>query len=213
MAVMWAALPRSGPCARLGDHKMGGSDAPHLHLRSDAASSAMHLAPWPLLGHVTQRKPLEILESRRPPTNPRHDAKKARMKETRLGEKCLGDNHAEGGGVCPRPTEKNTTPARRRAPAALGGCHDPATPNAQAATPPSHRTSLALWRWILVRDVPFGGAAWFFFVCGVEQTPVFVWRVVVVGGLCARRRKCEFVVVTGRVAVNSRRSDVTSNPL
>ena len=24
MAVMWAALPRSGPCARLGDHKMGG---------------------------------------------------------------------------------------------------------------------------------------------------------------------------------------------
>ena len=69
-------------------------------------------------------------------TNPPHDAKKARMKETRLGEKCRGDSHAEGGGACPRPTEKNTTPARRRAPAALG-CHDPATPNAQAATPPS----------------------------------------------------------------------------
>ena len=41
MAVMWAALPRSGPCARLGDHKMGGSDAPRVHLRSDAASGAM----------------------------------------------------------------------------------------------------------------------------------------------------------------------------
>jgi hypothetical protein len=86
--------------------------------------------------------------------------------------------------------KKNTTPARRRAPAALG-CHDPATPNAQAATPPSHRTSLALWRWILVRDVSFEGAAWFFFLCGVEQTPVFVWRVVVVGGLCARRREVQ----------------------
>ena len=88
--------------------------------------------------------------------------KKTRIKETRLGEKCRGDSHAEGGGACPRPTKTNTTPARRRAPAALG-CHDPATPNAHGATPPSHRTSLALWRWILVRDVSFEGAAWFFF--------------------------------------------------
>ena len=31
------------------------------------------------------------------------------------------------------------------------------------ATPPSHRTSLALWRLVLVRDVPFGGAAMFLF--------------------------------------------------
>ena len=68
------------------------------------------------------------------------------------------------------------------------GCHDHATPNAQAATPPSHRTSLALWRWILVRDVQFGGAALFFFLCGVEKRPSLMWRVVVVSGLCARRR-------------------------
>ena len=101
MAVMWAALPRSGPCARLGDHKMGGSDAPHLHLRSDAASGAM-----PLGLSATSHS-----ASRRPPTNPQHDAKKVRMKETRLGEKCRGDSHAEGGGACPRPTEKNTTPS------------------------------------------------------------------------------------------------------
>ena len=53
-------------------------------------------------------------------------------------------------------------------PAALG-CHDPATPNAQAATPPSHRTSLALWRWILVRDVQFGGAALFFFCAALKN--------------------------------------------
>ena len=153
MAVMWAALPRSGPCARLGDHKMGECDAPHLHLRSDAASGAM-----PLGLSATSHS-----ASRRPPTNPQHDAKKARMKETRLGNGDRGDSHAEGGGACTRPTKKNTNPARRRAPAALG-CHDPATtPDAQAATPPSHRTSLALWRWILVRDVQFGGAALFFF--------------------------------------------------
>ena len=29
------------------------------------------------------------------------------------------------------------------------------------------------------------------FLSGVEQTPVFVWRVVVVGGLCARRREVQ----------------------
>ena len=109
--------------------------------------------------------------------------------------------------------KKNTAPARRRAPAALG-CHDdPATPNAQAATPPSYRTSLALWRWILVRDVSFEGAAMFFYLCGVEQTPVFVWRVVVVGGLCAWRRKCKFGVVTGRVVVISHRFQLRTGPL
>ena len=158
---------------------MGGGDAPRLHLCSDAASGAM-----PLGLSATSHS-----ASRRPPTNPQHDAKKESMKETRLGGNCRGDSdsHAEGGGACPRPTKTNTTPARRRAPAALG-CHDPATPNAHGATPPSHRTSLALWRWILVRNVAFVGAAWFFFWCGVEQTPVFVWRVVVVGRLCARRR-------------------------
>ena len=101
MAVMWAALPRSGPCARLGDHKMGGSDAPHLHLRSDAASGAM-----PLGLSATSHS-----ASRRPPTNPQRDAKKARIKETRLGEKCRGDSHAEGGGACPRPTEKKYDPS------------------------------------------------------------------------------------------------------
>ena len=117
------------------------------------------------------------------------------------------------GVACTSTDEKNTTPARRRAPAALG-CprrrHAQCTSRNSALT--SHR-SLALWRWILVRDVSFGARRGSFFLCGVEQTPVFVWRVVVVGGLCARRRKCKFGVVTGRVAVNSRRSDVTSNPL
>ena len=202
MAVMWAALPRSGPCARLGDHKMGGSDAPHLHLRSDAASGAM-----PLGLSATSHS-----ASRRPPTNPQHDAKKARMKETRLGEKCRGDSHAEGGGACPRPTEKNTTPARRRAPAALG-CHDPATPSAQAATLPSHRTSLALWRWIRVRDVSFGGAAWFFFCAALNKRPslcgVSWWS----AGFAQGGAKCKFGVVTGRVVVISHRFQLRSDPL
>ena len=67
MAVMWAALPRSGTWARLGDHKMGVSDAPHLHLRSDAAFDAM-----PLDLSATSHS-----ASRRPPTNPQHDAKKS----------------------------------------------------------------------------------------------------------------------------------------
>ena len=184
---------------------MGESDASRLHLRSDATSGVM---PLGLSATYTAQAAGRL-------TNPQHDAKKARMKETRLGKRGRGDSHAEGGGACTRPTKKNTTPARRRAPAALG-CHDPATPNAHGATPPSHRTSLALWRWILVRDVSFESAACFFFlfVCGVEQTPVFVWRVVVAGGLCARRgAKCKFGVVTGRVVVISHRFQLRSGPL
>ena len=43
MAVMWAALPRSGTCGRLRDHKMGGIDASHLYLRSGAASGVTPL--------------------------------------------------------------------------------------------------------------------------------------------------------------------------
>ena len=181
---------------------MGGSDASHLYLRSGAASG---VTPLGLSATYTAQA-----AGRR--TSTQHDAKKARMKETRLGKCGRGDSHAEGGGACTRPTKKNTTPARRRAPAALG-CHDPATPNAQAATPPSHRTSLALWRWILVRDVQFGGAALFFFLCGVEKRPslcgVSWWS----AGFAQGGAQCRFGVVTGRVAVISRRSDVTSNPL
>ena len=99
-------------------------------------------------------------------TSTQHDAEKTRMKETRLGKCGRGDSHAEGGGACTLDGRtKRTTPVRRRAPAALG-CHDPATPYAHGATPPSHRTSLVLWRLIVVRDVQFGGAALFFF-CAV----------------------------------------------
>ena len=69
------------------------------------------LVPCPLASrsatpHSASRRP-----PCRPPTNPQHDAKKARMKETRLGEKCRGDSHAEGGGACPRPTEKKYDPS------------------------------------------------------------------------------------------------------
>ena len=113
---------------------MGGIDAPHLYLRSDAASGVV---PLGLSATYTAQT-----AGRR--TSTRHDAKKTRMKETRLGKCGRGDSHAEGGGACTRRTKRTTTPVRRRAPAALG-CHDPATPNAHGATPPSHRTSLALW--------------------------------------------------------------------
>ena len=79
-----------------------------------------------------------------------HGTKKRRIRETRLGKRGRGDSHAEGGGACTRRTKRSTTPVRHRAPAALGR-HDPAAPtNAHGATPPSHRTSLALWRLVLV---------------------------------------------------------------
>ena len=110
-------------------------------------------APWPL-GHVHSA-------SRRPPHEHAAWHEKRRIRETRLGKRGHGDSHAEGGGACTRRTNRRTTPVRHRAPAALGR-HDPAAPNAHGATPPSHRTSLALWRLILFRDMPFGGAALFF---------------------------------------------------
>ena len=176
---------------------MGGSDAPHLYLRSGAASG---VTPLGLSATYTA----QAAGGRR--TSTQHDAKKARMKETRLGKFGRGDSHAEGGGPCTRGTKRRTTRVRRRAPAALG-CHDPATPNAQAATPPSHRTSLALWRLVLVRDVQFGGAALFFFLRGVEKCPslcgVSWWS----AGFAAQGgAQCRFGVGTGRVAVISHRS-------
>ena len=49
--------------------------------------------------------------------------------------------------------------------------------------------------------MPFEGAA-FFFVCGVEQTPVFVWRAVVwSAGFAQGGAKCKFGVVMGCVVV------------
>ena len=173
----WRWLPCGPPC-----HDLGPAVGCVIIKRAEVVHPTSIFAQAPRLASRPSATYTAQAAGRR--TSTQHDAKKERMKETRLGKCGRGDSHAEGSGACTRPTKKNTTPARRRAPAALG-CHDPATPNAQAATPPSHRTSLALWRWILVRDVSFEGAAWFFFLCGVEQTPVFVWRVVVVGGLCA----------------------------
>ena len=70
-------------------------------------------------------------------------------------------------------TDEKKNDPRRRAPASLG-CHDPATPNAHGATPPSHRTSLALWRLILVRDVQFGGAVLFFFCAALKNARLYV---------------------------------------
>ena len=88
----WRWLSYGPPCLDLGPElgwaikKMGGSDAPHLHLRSDTTSGAI-----PLGLSATPHS-----ASRRPPTNPQHDAKKARMKETRLGKKCRDDSHDKG---------------------------------------------------------------------------------------------------------------------
>ena len=181
----WRWLSCGPPCLDLGPVlgwaiiKWVGVMHPHLHLRSDTASGAM-----PLGLSATSHS-----ASRRPPTNPQRDAKKARMKETRLGNVAVVIATQKGAvRALDRPKKIRPQPAvvllRRWAVT----CHDPATPNAQVATPPSHRTSLALWRWILVRDVKFGGAALFFFLCGVEKRPSLMWRVVVVSGLCARRR-------------------------
>jgi hypothetical protein len=181
---------------------MGGSGASLLYLRSGAASGVM---PLGLSAMYTAQA-----AGRR--TGTQHGTKKRRIRETRLGKRGRGDSHADGGGACTRRTKRRTTPVRHRAPAALGR-HDPAAPNAHGATPPSHRTSLALWRLILVRDVLFGGAALFFFCAALNKRPslcgVSWWS----AGFAQGGAQCRFGVVTGRFAVISRRSDVTSNPL
>ena len=159
---------------------MGGSDASHLYLRSGAASG---VTPLGLSATYTAQA-----AGRR--TSTQHDAKKARMKETRLGKRGRGDSHAEGGGACTRPTKKiRPQPAvvllRRWA----------------VTTPPRPMHKPQLRPHIARRSRCGDGSlsAMFrlkarrgsFFLCGVEQTPVFVWRVVVVGGLCARRREVQ----------------------
>ena len=182
---------------------MGGSGASHLYLRLDAASGVM---PLGLSAMYTAQA-----AGRRTSTT-RHGTKKRRIRETRLGKRGRGDSHAEGGGACTRRTKRRTTLVRHRAPAALGR-HDPAAPNAHGATPPSHRTSLVLWRLILVRDVPFGGAALFFFCAALNKRPslcgVSWWS----AGFKQGDAQCRFGVVTGRVAVISHRSHVTRDPL
>ena len=148
-----------------------------LHLRSDAASGAM-----PLGLSATSHS-----ASRRPPTNPQHDAKKARIKETRLGEKCRGDSHAEGGGACPRPTEKNTTPSP---PSCSCGAGLPRPRHAQCTSRNSALTPHVA-RVVAMDPCPrcaVWGRGAVLFLCGVEKRPSLMWRVVVVSGLCARRR-------------------------
>ena len=159
---------------------MGGSDASRLHLRSDAASG---VTPLGLSATYTAQA-----AGRR--TNPQHDAKKARMKETRLGKRGRGDSHAEGGGACPRPTNKI-----RPQPAVV-------LLRRWAATTPPRPMHTARLRSHIARRSSCGDGSLSamcrlrarrgsFFLCGVEQTPVFVWRVVVIGGLCARRREVQ----------------------
>ena len=140
---------------------MDGIDAPHLHLRSDATSGAVSLG----LSATSHSA------SRRPPTDPQHGTKKTRTKETRLGERCRGDSHAEGIRCLPSTDEIKYDPSPPSCFSSALGCHNPATTNAHGATPPSHRTSLALWRWILVRDVAFEGAACIFFCAALNKRP------------------------------------------
>jgi len=123
-------------------------------------------------------------------TNPQHDAKKARMKETRLGKRGRGDSHAEGGGACTRPAKKiRPQPAvvllRRWA------VTTPPRPMHKPQLRPHIARRSRCGDGSLSAMFRLGARRGSFFLCGVEQTPVFVWRVVVVGGLCARRREVQ----------------------
>ena len=149
---------------------------------SSLRRSVWRHAPWPL-GHVHSA-------SRRPPhASTQHGTKKRRIRETRLGKCGRGDSHAEGGGAYTRRTKRRTTPVRHRAPAALGR-HEPRPRSAQCTRRDSALTS-HVPRVVAIDPCPrcaVWGRGAVLFLCGVEQTPVSMWRVVVVSGLCARRR-------------------------
>ena len=156
-----------------------------------------------------------LCAQRKPPAAARAQSmarKKRRIRETRLGKRGGGDIHAEGGGACTRRTKKN----------------DPSSPPCSCGAGPSRprraqctRRDSALTSHVArveaigpcLRCAVWGRSA-VLFLCGVEQTPVSMWRVVVVGGLFAQGfTQYRFGVVTGRVAVISRRSHVTHDPL
>ena len=160
---------------------MNGSDASRLYLRSDAASGVIALG-LSATSHSASRR------GRR--TNPQHGAKKARMKETRLGEKCRGDSHAKWCGACIRRTKNMHGPS---APPCSCGAGLSRPRHAQCTRRDSALTSHVA-RVVAIdpcSQCVVRGRGVVVFLSGVEQTPVFVWRVVVVGGLCARRREVQ----------------------
>ena len=181
---------------------MGGSDASRLHLRSDAASGVM---PLGLSATYTAQA-----AGRR--TNPQHDAKKARMKETRLGKRGRGDSHAEGGGACTRPAKKIrpqpavvllrrwavTTPPRPM--------HKPQLRPHIARRSRCGDGSLSAMFRLGARRGSFFGAALNKrpSLCGVSW-----WS----AGFAQGGAKCKFGVVTGRVAVISHRFQLRTDPL
>ena len=135
-------------------HGVGGFTTKFIH----QFIQTPHLAPCPLASQpCTQRKPPAAARARSAAR------KKRALKRRDSGNVAvvIATQKGEGGGACTRRTKRRTTPVRRRAPVALRR-HDPATPNVHGVTPPSHRKSLVLWRLVLVRDMTFVGAAFFF---------------------------------------------------
>ena len=176
MAVMWAALPRSGTWARLGDHNMGGSDAPRLHLRSGTASGVMPLGLSAT--HTAQAA------GRR--TNPQHDANKARLKE-RDSENVAVVIATQKGAVRALDRRKKYDPSP---PSCSCGAGLSRPRHAQCTSLNSALTSHVA-RVVAMDPCPrcaVWGRGAVLFLCGVEKRPSLMWRVVVVCGLCARRR-------------------------
>ena len=145
-------------------------------------------------------------------TNPQHDAKKSRMKETRLGKRGRGDSHAEGGGACTRPAKKiRPQPAvvllRRWA------VTTPPRPMHKPQLRPHIARRSRCGDGSLSAMFRLGARRGSFFCAALNKRPslcgVSWWS----AGFAQGGAKYKFGVVTGRVAVILHRFHVTSDPL
>ena len=145
-------------------------------------------------------------------TNPQHDAKKARIKETRLGKRGRGDSHAEGGGACTRPAKKiRPQPAvvllRRWA------VTTPPRPMHKPQLRPHIARRSRCGDGSLSAMFRLGARRGSFFCAALNKRPslcgVSWWS----AGFAQGGAKYKFGVVTGRVAVILHRFHVTSDPL
>ena len=145
-------------------------------------------------------------------TNPQHDAKKARMKETRLGKRGRGDSHAEGGGACTRPAKKyDPSP-----PSCSCGAGLSRPRHAQCTSRNSALTSHVA-RVVAMDPCPrcfvWGRGVVLFFCAALNKRPslcgVSWWS----AGFAQGGAKCKFGVVTGRVVVISHRFQLRTDLL
>ena len=181
---------------------MGGSDASRLHLRPDAASGVI---PLGLSATYTAQA-----AGRR--TNPQHDAKKARIKETRLGNVAVMIA-TQKGAVRALDRRKKIRPQPAVVLLRRWAVTTPPRPVHKPQLCPHIAHRLRCGDGSVSAMCRLGARRGSFFCAALNKRPslcgVSWWS----AGFAQGGAKCKFGVVTGRVVVISHRFQLRSDPL